>query len=242
MRKTLVVLLAVAVMLVVVVVASAQSDATITIVVQAVPQSATNFRFSGSVIAGGGGDAGASINDFYLDDAAPDDGDIYGVSKSFTVPVGSVYSFGQAGVSGWYVTGIDCVGAATVNLAQRSVVVDTAGGDVTCTFRNEKAATVTARKHREANGVLGRQAGEVALGGWMMQVKRLDNTLVTQAGTNSLGYVNFSIAPGDYQVCEVMKSGWKHWANPANLCQPVTVGAGGSAEVAFGNCMIASCP
>lgn len=90
--------------------------------------------------------------------------------------------------------------------------------------------------------MLGRQAGEVALGSWMMQVRKLDNTLVAQVGTNSLGYVNFLVAPGDYQVCEVMKGGWKHWANPGNLCQPVTVGAGGSAEVSFGNCLISSCP
>lgn len=243
MRRIFIVFLAVAVMLVAVVVASAQSDAAITIAVQAVPQAATNFRFSGSVIAGGGGDAGASINDFYLDDAAPDDGDAYGDRKSFTVPVGSVYSFSQAAVSGWYVTAIDCTGTgtATVSLAQRSVTIDTSGGDVTCTFRNEKAATITARKHREVNGVLGRQAPEVWLGSWMMQIKTPGGVLVAQAGTNSLGYVNFSVAPGDYQVCEVMKSGWKHWANPANLCQPVTVGAGGSAEVAFGNCLIASC-
>lgn len=242
MKQVLAVGMGVVLMVVVALSAMAQSDATMTIAVQAAPQSATNFRFSGSVIAGGDGDAGASIGDFYLDDAAPDDGDGYGVNKAFTVPVGSVYSFSQAAVSGWYVTAIDCVGTATVNLAQRSVTIDTSGGDVTCTFRNEKAATVTARKYREANGVMGRQAPEAWLGSWMMQVRRLDNTLVAQAGTNSLGWVNFSVAPGDYQVCEVMKSGWKHWANPANLCQPVTVGAGGSAEVAFGNCLIASCP
>lgn len=242
MKRIFIVLLAVAVMLVAVVVASAQADATITIAVQSAPQSATNFRFSGSVISGGGGDSGASIGDFYLDDASPDDGDSYGVSKVFAVPVGSVYSFSQAAVSGWYVMAIDCAGAATVNLAQRSVTIGTSGGDVTCTFRNEKAAAITVRKYREANGVLGRQSPETWLGSWMMQVETLGGALVTQAATNSLGVVNFSIAPGDYQVCEVMKSGWKHWANPTNLCQPVTAVAGGSAEVLFGNCMNASCP
>lgn len=242
MKRILVVLLAVLVMLVAVVVASAQSDASVTIAVQAVPQSATNFRFSGSVLAGGGGDAGGSIGDFYLDDAAPDDGDAYGVSKSFVVPTDTVLSFSQAGVSGWFVTAIDCTGAASVNLAARSVTIDASAGDATCAFVNERAGVITARKHREVNGVLGRQAPEVWLGSWMMQVKTTGGSLVTQAGTNSLGYVNFSVAPGDYQVCEVMKSGWKHWANPANLCQPVTVGAGGGAEVVFGNCLIASCP
>jgi uncharacterized repeat protein (TIGR01451 family) len=194
----------------------------IVIVKQSVPQSSTNFRFTGSYLGGGSGsDSGSSIADFYLDDAAPDDGDAYGSSKRFTVPRGAVYSFSEPAVSGWYLSTITCTppGSATVNLATRSVTIDTGSGyDVTCTFRNEKAAALTVRKYRESNGVSGQQAPEAFLSTWTIQVKTPSptNTLVSQAATNALGKVSFSLKPGSYQVCEVMKSGWTQKVpNPA---------------------------
>ena len=219
----------------------------ITIVKQAAPQSATNFRFSGAFLGGGSGsDSQPSIADFYLDDPASDDGDAFGASKSFSVPRGAVYSFSEAAVSGWHLMNIDCnpAASATVNLATRSVSINTsAGNDVTCTFRNEQAGVLNVRKHRESNGTLGQQAPEAFLSAWTIQVKTTPTgTLVAQAATNALGKVSFSLKPGSYQVCEVMKNSWKHWVNPNNLCFPVVMSAGGVTAKDFGNCLIASCP
>jgi hypothetical protein len=222
----------------------------IVIVKQSVPQSSTNFRFTGSYLGGGSGsDSGSSIADFYLDDAEPNDGDAYGSSKRFTVPRGAVYSFSEPAVSGWYLASITCTpaGSATVNLATRSVTIDTSSGyDVTCTFRNEKAAALTVRKYRESNGISGQQAPEAFLSTWTIQVKMPSptNTLVSQAATNALGKVSFSLKPGSYQVCEVMKSGWTQKVpNPAvNACHALTLLPGSATQVDFGNCPNSSCP
>jgi uncharacterized repeat protein (TIGR01451 family) len=222
----------------------------IVIVKQSIPQSSTNFRFTGSYLGGGSGsDSGSSIADFYLDDAAPDDGDAYGSSKRFTVPRGAVYSFSEPAVSGWHLASITCdpAGSATVNLAMRSVTIDTSSGyDVACTFRNEKAAALTVRKYRESNGVSGQQAPEAFLSTWTIQVKMPSptNTLVSQAATNALGKVSFSLKPGSYQVCEVMKSGWTQKVpNPAvNACHALTLLPGSATQVDFGNCPNSSCP
>jgi CSLREA domain-containing protein len=219
----------------------------ITIVKDAEPPSSTNFRFTGSYLGGGSGsDSGASIADFYLDNPASDDGDAYSDKKVFTVPTGAVYSFAEPAVSGWYLMSIICnpAGSATVNLATRSVTINTSSGqDVVCTFRNEQAGVLNVRKYREVNGVLGQQAPEAFLSTWTIRVMTAPtNTLVTQAATNALGKVSFSLKPGSYTVCEVMKSGWRHWRNPTNLCFPVTLVAGGVTAQDFGNCLTSSCP
>jgi hypothetical protein len=219
----------------------------ITIVKDTEPPSSTNFRFTGSYLGGGSGsDSGASVADFYLDDPTSDDGDAYGSSKSFSVPIGAVYSFSEPAVNGWYLMSITCnpAGSATVNLATRSVTINTSSGqDVVCTFRNEQAGVLNVRKYREVNGLLGQQAPEAFLSTWTIRVMTAPtNTLVTQAATNALGKVSFSLKPGSYTVCEVMKSGWRHWRNPTNLCFPVTLVAGGVTAQDFGNCLTSSCP
>jgi hypothetical protein len=163
------------------------------------------------------------------------------------VPRGAIFSFSEPAVSGWHLMGITCdpAASATVNLATRSVTINTAAGnDVECTFRNEQAAVLTVRKYRESNGIAGQQAPETFLSAWTIQVKMPapTSTLVSQAATNALGKVSFSLKPGSYQVCEVQKSGWTQKVPANNGCYIVSLIGGQALQKDFGNCPNSSCP
>jgi predicted outer membrane repeat protein len=234
-------------------------EVTITIVKESMPPSATNFRFTSSILASGNRcqDTGSSINDFYLDNPTHnngangdngngDDGDAYGSSKSFTRQSGEVLAFSEPAVSGWHLMEIVCdpPELATVNLATRSVTVH-GEADVTCTFRNAKAAALTVRKYREMNGTPGQIAPEPFLSTWTIRVRTAPNdALVAQAATNALGKVAFSLKPGEYKVCEVQKIGWTQKVpDPEeNACYTLTLEPGTATQVDFGNCLTRSCP
>ncbi|UCC76000.1 MAG: carboxypeptidase regulatory-like domain-containing protein, partial [Anaerolineales bacterium] len=46
------------------------------------------------------------------------------------------------------------------------------------------------------------------LSGWTISVLKLDNTFVVSDTTSATGYYSFTLAPGEYKVCEDVESGW----------------------------------
>jgi uncharacterized repeat protein (TIGR01451 family) len=222
----------------------------IVIVKQSVPQSSTNFRFTGSYLGGGSGsDSGSSIADFYLDDAAPNDGDAYGSSKSFTVPRGAVYSFAsRRSAAGIWHPSLHAarLGHGQPGDAQRD---DRHQQRLRCHLhlpQREGGRVDGAQVSREQRRQPASRRRRHSLSTWTIQVKTPSptNTLVSQAATNALGKVSFSLKPGSYQVCEVMKSGWTQKVpNPAvNACHALTLLPGSATQVDFGNCPNSSCP
>ncbi len=107
-------------------------EATVTIKKDAVPDDPQDFSFT---------TAGSDLSDFSLDD---DNDNTLPDSKTFTVS-----SFGQKTITedttdGWSLTGLEC-SEGTTSGAKATLDVDP-GDAITCTYTNEKDATVTVTK------------------------------------------------------------------------------------------------
>jgi hypothetical protein len=122
----------------------------------------------------------------------------------------------------------------------------TLGGFNTCgSVKALKYHDLNANGSRDADGVdntAGNADDEVPLSGWTIFIdKDADETLdagETSVVTDGNGEANFgsAIAPGTYSFCEVLKANWLN-SDPTGttLCESVTVGAGGSTSIDFGN-------
>lgn len=96
-----------------------------------------------------------------------------------------------------------------VNLAASQVVVTAAGGDnITCSFVNQKAATIRAFLFQDSNLNGTRQGREPVNVGWTVNLLNSQNQPVASDVTNHQGKVSFTkMRPGDYTVCEVLQNG-----------------------------------
>jgi len=211
--------------------APTSQEATITIRHDAQPDSKTNFRFTGTLGA------------FRLDDPTKDDGDAYTNQHTVQVAPG-VYTVSEEVPSGLYLT-ITCdPGAmATVNIATNSVTINDDSGDtITCTFINQKAATIRVRKYHDRNGNQTRQGSEPWLANWTINLYDAQGALAGTQVTNNLGKVSFTkVRPGAYTVCEVLASGWFN-THPGALnpvyqqpCYALTAAPGQTVQATFGN-------
>ncbi|MCE7981119.1 MAG: hypothetical protein DYG89_08005 [Caldilinea sp. CFX5] len=207
-------------------------QSTITILVDAQPESIQNFRFGGNLTA------------FSLDDANPDDGDTVPNSRSFIKAAGS-YVVSQTVPAGWVLAAINCVPAekAQVELNAQRVTITASGGDnVACTFVDQRTAKVNARKFQDSNGDKRRQATELWLPGWTMTVYNSSGAVAATGVTGSSGQIVLSrLPPGSYTICETRQSGWNHTL-PTTLnatynqpCYPVTLQPNQTATSTFGN-------
>ena len=173
----------------------------ITIVNDAVPNSATNFRFTGG------------LGSFYLDDITPQDSDNYSNSKSFTVAPG-VYDVTEVVPSTWLLAGITCNPTANgnVNLALKRVSITvTAGDNVTCTFTNHFRASFNTLVFHDLNQNRVYNSGEPGLPGWTVRVYDSNNAQLFTKTTNAAGIANFTrqIPPNvTYKICVDVASGW----------------------------------
>ncbi|MEZ4734892.1 MAG: right-handed parallel beta-helix repeat-containing protein [Caldilineaceae bacterium] len=204
---------------------------TITIRHDAQPDSKTNFRFTGTLGA------------FQLDDPPKDDRDAY--TNQYTVQVApGVYTVSEEVPSGLYLT-ITCdpSAKATINTATNRVTINAGSGDtITCTFTNQKAATIRAQKYHDRNGNRTRQGSEPWLAKWTINLYDAQGALVGAQVTNKLGKVSFSkVRPGAYTMCEVLSSGWIN-TQPGALnpvyqqpCYPLTAAPGQTVQAVFGN-------
>jgi hypothetical protein len=96
--------------------------------------------------------------------------------------------------------------------------------------------TITAHKFNDLNGNGLQEPGESWLNGWRMDIYNgfgCSAPAVSNGITIGTGNVIFVNLPaGDYSIREMMQSGWQ---NTTDLCQNVTLAAGGSETVNFGN-------
>lgn len=163
----------------------------ITIVLDADPNNAQDFAFSGCNTNG----CSAFSLDDDADPALPNSGGSEGL------PTGT-YTVTQSAVSGWH-TAIFCSTTETVDLANRKVTIDlTAGEDVTCTFTNSQQS-ITLVEDSQPNApqdfVLTGCSG--ACGAPFSLDDDSDPTLLnTVTGTG--------LAPGVYSVSQAAVSGW----------------------------------
>jgi hypothetical protein len=185
------------------------TTSTITIVNDAVPNSGTNFRFTGG------------LGSFYLDDITPQDSDNYSNSKSFTVAPG-VYDVTEVVPSTWLLAGITCNPTANgnVNLGLKRVSITVAAGvNVTCTFTNQLRASFNTLVFDDQDQDRRYDAGEPGLPNWTVSVYDSNNVQLFTKTTDAAGNANFTrqLAPNaTYKICVDVAAGWTRTV-PATL-------------------------
>ncbi|MFN8491653.1 MAG: SdrD B-like domain-containing protein [Caldilineaceae bacterium] len=122
---------------------------------------------------------------------------------------------------------------------QKVKVTVTSDSAIHCTFQNSRAARLRIRVYNDVNSNGTRNAGEKYLKNWAVTV--FDSTGQTKVAgpkkTNRYGRVKFeSLLPGDYIVCENVKTRWVNTQPGGNSpCYAVTLAAGQEAKLLFGN-------
>lgn len=210
------------------------NPATITIMKDALPNSATNFRFTGG------------LGSFYLDDISPQDGDDYGNSKTFVMVPGT-YNITELVPSTWTLAGIACTPGSntTVSLAQSRVTIRIVAGEhVTCTFTNHLKATFNTLVYHDLNEDRRYTSGEPGLPNWTVRIYDSNNLQLLSRTTDGAGAANFiqQLAPNrSYKICEDLALGWIQ-SVPATLnsvlgkpCYTRTPTPGQTLTLRFGN-------
>jgi uncharacterized repeat protein (TIGR01451 family) len=208
--------------------------ATITILHDAVPNSATNFRFTGGV------------GSFYLDDVTPQDADAYQNSRSFLVAPGA-YTITEVPPTTWFLADITCTPAAngTVTLALKRVTITVAADDhVTCTFTNHLRVNINTLIFHDLDQDRRYDVGEPGLPNWTVRIYDAANTELFAKTTDTNGAANFTrlLAPNvTYKVCEEVEAGWTR-SVPSRLdptlgkpCYTRTPTPGQTLRLRFGN-------
>jgi hypothetical protein len=176
-------------------------SAVITIIKDAVPNSATNFRFTGG------------LGSFYLDDITPPDADAYSNSKSFIVTPG-VYAVTEVVPSTWLLNSIVCTPAANgnVNLALKRVTITVAAGaNVTCTFTDHFKVSINTLVYHDVDQDRVYDAGEPGLPNWTVRLYDASNTQLFTRVSDATGAANFVrlVAPNaTYKICVDVEAGW----------------------------------
>ncbi|MCE7983451.1 MAG: pullulanase-type alpha-1,6-glucosidase [Caldilinea sp. CFX5] len=171
---------------------------TITIALEAQPQTRRNFRFDGD------------LGQFKLDNPTTDDGDRYQHSATFTVEPGR-YTVAAELPASWSLTAIRCNnGNSSVDLAEEKVTIAvTTGEQVTCTFTNQQRSALRVRKYHDENGNGQRNSGEERLEGWEFTLYDATGATVANDKSDEEGTVRFyRLPPGSYTVCEQLRAGW----------------------------------
>lgn len=203
----------------------------ITIVLDSVPDSRQNVRFTG--------DLGA----FRLDDSGINDRDPFTRSATFNVPPG-VYTVTQQLPYGFYLTDVRCtVGENTLWRGASVVIAVTAYGHVTCTFVIERSVILSAFIYhdQDGNGAFNLRHDR-RLAGWQATAYNSAGVLVASGVSNGVGLVSLgNQRAGAYVLCEFLKTSWLN-TQPGVIdptrgqpCVTVNVAPGQSATVRFGN-------
>lgn len=205
--------------------------ATLHLKVDSRPAAKANFVYTGA------------LGTFRLDDYGADDGDAYGAEKFFNKPAGA-YQMTQQPLAGWYPKEIRCQtlgGAEAVRPLGPVTLTVADGGYVTCTFVNERAATIRILAYDDRNGSGRRNINESWSPGWTVELQDLSTGVLTAQTTNDLGKASFAnLKPGSYLVCEMLMIPWRN-TQPGldpelgRPCYRLAVGAGEIKTVYFGN-------
>lgn len=200
----------------------------ITIQLDAQPDSRQNFRFKGD------------LGSFRLDDANPDDGDQVRAARSFDVRPGR-YKIEEDLPKDWLLANIVCTGPASVNVRKAQVTINIAAGqEITCSFINQRQATVNAFVWDDEDGNNQLDRDESALRDWRVTIfdgARSVRTVSTdRRGVARLG----SLPPGDYRVCIAVRNGWTNtlpglFDEAGRACYTINLTPGATTELWFGN-------
>ncbi len=206
--------------------------ARITLVQDSQPNSVQDFTFYGA------------FGSFKLDDASPNDGDAFNSSIPYNSVSPGIYNFSQARQTSWKVSAINCTPAtkATVNLANRSVSIQAAAGDViTCTFISQRLVTMQATAFNDLNRDGLHTSDEPLLAGGEFAFYNGDTTAISQSVSNATGSVMLTNqAVSTYKVCASAQTNWIT-TQPVQLdpvlnqpCHNLTLDAGQGAKLFFG--------
>ncbi|MEZ4734604.1 MAG: hypothetical protein R3E79_46530 [Caldilineaceae bacterium] len=176
------------------------SQARITLLLDAQPDSIQNFRFT------------AALENFQLDDATPDDNDAMQRQQRFIVDPG-VYTFTAKTPKTWFLTAIQCDPTANgaVDLTNGTVTITVvAGDDVTCTFVNQRGVTLRTITYQDSNGNGRRNQDEPYLADWQVLLYGEQGEALSTQSTNGYGKANFNyLAPTQsYELCEMVATPW----------------------------------
>jgi uncharacterized repeat protein (TIGR01451 family) len=129
-------------------------------------------------------------------------------SRTFTRLTPGTYNVTESVVSGWDLSNLTCSSEQDINTSDRNVAIQLeAGQNVTCTFTNQKRATVIVTKFNDynLNGQYDPQGNpaEPALPGWDMMVDQTSQT------TGADGTTTFTdVKPGLHSLSEVQQDDW----------------------------------
>jgi len=140
---------------------------------------------------------------------------------------------------GWILTSIVCVdpdGGSWASDSTAHIDLDS-GQTVTCTFTDEKAASISGMKFEDKNAD-GDKTGDSGLGGWTVKLyKKSDSSwsYLRSTTTDSGGSYSFTdLESGTYRICEVLQTGWAQTLPTSGVSCPgstfgysVTVSSGG---------------
>jgi hypothetical protein len=151
------------------------------------------------------------------------------------VPPGT-YTIVEVAQAGWTQTAPVPVGTQTVTV--------TSGQTTTVAFGNHQATaqpgTLCIVKFNDLNGNGKQDPGEPFLANWTFTITASDGTVLTLT-TNADGRACKDLPPGTYSVAEVVQAGWTQTAPVPVGTQSVTITAGQTTTLVFGNHQSACC-
>lgn len=104
-------------------------------------------------------------------------------------------------------------------------------------FGNSQLGSVLGYKYEDVNGNGQKDEDENnLLSGWTIQLKSPEDELLEEVSTGEDGYFELNnFVAGNYKLCEVVQSGWVVTDPQNNNCKDITIEAGKTTEVNFGN-------
>ena len=105
-------------------------------------------------------------------------------------------------------------------------------------FGNFKNGSIGGHKWNDKNGDSKESEGEGYMGGWAIQLKDSQGTVVATDVTDAGGYYLFeNVAPDTYTVCEVQQTGWVQTFPANDGCHTVVIDVSGEGieDISFGN-------
>ncbi len=185
---------------------------TLTIIKDAVPNSAQDFIFSTT---------GTGLSGFILDDDADA---VRSNQQEFSGLMPGSYSVTEQTTTGWSLTGLACTGTGADYDTDDNLlsVTLTAGQNITCTFTNTQLGSISGIKFNDLNNNGVYDEGEPALSSWNIFIDTDGNGELDPGElsmiTDSNGFYQFvDLLPSSYNLFEVMQTGWTQTLSPATV-------------------------
>jgi hypothetical protein len=169
------------------------------------------------------------------------------VTNTFYTPnthlaaVAGTYTACEAHLTGWTqsATYVDGVKSDANQCASVYASGTTPGETHEIIFGNFMNATKGGVKFEDVNGNGTKDAGDNGLSGWTINLTGTDgmgNAVSKTTTTDVNGNYSFSVPPGTYKVCEVLKTGWTQTYPTGDGCHYVTLTSGqADTDNNFGN-------